>query len=271
MTNAKLSLQLYTVRDALAADLPGTLERVAGLGFRNVEAFGFVGRAAEFRAAYDAAGLRAPSAHASFLSDQLTPDSAVADVPTIEHVLDEAATLGVEILIDPFVPAAKWRDAADIARTAELLNSYADVAAARGIRLGYHNHSHEFHHTVDGVPALAYFAGLLDERVVLEVDVFWAAIGRQDVAALLGALGDRVRLLHAKDGIIGADPFHPDTQGTVTLDQRPAGQGDLDMPALLEVPPHLEFAVVEFDEFAGDLFGAVGESAEFLKGCGVRA
>lgn len=118
MTNAKLSLQLYTVRDALAADLPGTLERVAGLGFRNVEAFGFVGRAAEFRAAYDATGLRAPSAHASFLSDQLTPDSAVADVPTIEHVLDEAATLGVEILIDPFVPAAKWRDAADIARTA---------------------------------------------------------------------------------------------------------------------------------------------------------
>lgn len=271
MTNPQLSLQLYTLRDALAADLPGTLDRVAGLGFRNVEAFGFVGRAAELRAAHDSAGLRVPSAHASFLSDQLTPDSAVAEVPDIEYVLDEAATLGVEILIDPHVPPARWRDAADIARTTELLNGYAEVAAGRGIRLGYHNHSHEFHHSIDGVPALEHFANLLDERVVLEVDVFWAAIGRQDVAALLARLGDRVRLLHAKDGIIGADPFHPDTQGKVTLDQRPAGQGDLDMPALLAVPPRLEYAVVEFDEFAGDLFGAVDASARFLLAAGVRA
>lgn len=103
MTDAALSLQLYTVRDALSTDMPGTLERVAGLGFRNVEAFDFVGHAAELRAAYDAVGLRAPSAHASFLSDQLTPDSERAEVATIEHVLDEASALGVEILIDPFV------------------------------------------------------------------------------------------------------------------------------------------------------------------------
>ncbi|MDA1360477.1 hypothetical protein O1R50_12640 [Glycomyces luteolus] len=32
---AALSVQLYSVRDALAADLPGTLDRIAGLGFAN--------------------------------------------------------------------------------------------------------------------------------------------------------------------------------------------------------------------------------------------
>ena len=37
---------------------------------------------------------------------------------------------------------------------------------------------------------------------MLEVDTYWAAVGGQDVAALLGRLGDRVRYLHVKDGPI---------------------------------------------------------------------
>ena len=93
MTSAALSIQLYTVRDALAADPDGTLARLAEIGFVDVEAFGFVGRAAELRASLDAAGLRSPSAHASFLSDQLEPGAARIALPPIEHVLDDPATL----------------------------------------------------------------------------------------------------------------------------------------------------------------------------------
>lgn len=269
MTSAALSIQLYTVRDALAADPDGTLARLAEIGFVDVEAFGFVGRAAELRAPLDAAGLRSPSAHASFLSDQLEPGAARIELPPIEHVLDEAATLGVEILIDPFVAGGFWTKADDIARTAERLNGYVDLAAERGIRLGYHNHSHEFHHSFDGVSGLEAFVALLDPRVVLEVDVFWAAIGRHDPVALLERLGDRVRLLHAKDGVIGADPHLPGAEG-VALDQRAAGEGELDMAAILAAAPRAEYAVVEFDYFDGDLFQAVADSAATLRSLGVR-
>lgn len=269
MTASALSLQLYTVRDALAVDPDATLARLAEIGFVDVEAFGFVGRAAELRASLDAVGLRSPSAHASFLSDQLEPGAARVELPPIEHVLDEAATLGVEILIDPFVAGPFWTQADDIARTAERLNGYVDLAAERGIRLGYHNHSHEFHHSFDGVTALETFVAQLDPRVVLEIDVFWSTIGGQDSAALLGRLGDRVRLLHAKDGIIGADPFLPGA-GEVKLDQRPAGQGDLDLGALLAAAPQTEYAVVEFDYYDGDIFQAVAESAAALRSLGVR-
>jgi len=270
MSHPQLSIQLYSVREDLANDLDGTLHRIADLGFTNVESFGFVDRASQLRRSFDAAGLRSPSGHASFLSDQLEPGAARTQVPAIEHVLDEAATLGVEILIDPFVAGAFWLQPNEVERTAERLNSYVDLAAERGIRLGYHNHSHEFHHSFEGVTALELFARHLDPRIVLEIDVFWAAIGRQDVVGLLGRLGDSVRLLHAKDGVIGDDP-QLQNGGEVTLDQRPAGEGDLDIPAFLGAAPQVEYAVVEFDEFDGDLFSAIDASGKYLRSIGVQA
>ena len=62
-----LSVQLYTVRDALSADLPGTLRRIASIGYTNVEAFGYVEHAEELRDALADAGLQAPSGHARLL------------------------------------------------------------------------------------------------------------------------------------------------------------------------------------------------------------
>ena len=51
-----ISVQLYTVRDAIAADLPGTLRRLADIGFTQVEPWGFVERVDEYAEALPAAG-----------------------------------------------------------------------------------------------------------------------------------------------------------------------------------------------------------------------
>ena len=80
-----LGLQLYSVRDAMAKDVPGTLARVRALGFREVELAGTYGlSASQFRAELDRAGLRATSMHVGYerLRDSLSA------------VLDEARTLG---------------------------------------------------------------------------------------------------------------------------------------------------------------------------------
>ena len=59
-----LGLQLWSLRDALPKDLPGTLATVHAMGFREVEGAGLWGKtAAELRAALDLAGLRCTSAH----------------------------------------------------------------------------------------------------------------------------------------------------------------------------------------------------------------
>ncbi|HZG90155.1 MAG TPA: sugar phosphate isomerase/epimerase, partial [Pseudonocardia sp.] len=90
MAAAGPSVQLYTVREALAADLPGTLHRLAGLGFTRVEPFALTRYAAALGPALAAAGLTAPTAHQSFVG------SADADA-----VLAAAAALGVGTVIDP--------------------------------------------------------------------------------------------------------------------------------------------------------------------------
>ena len=81
----------------------GSLDKLAALGLQNVEAFDFVRRPEEIRAALDAAGLASPTGHAPLLSDELwTPDGSIP-TPAPEVVFEAAATVGITTVIDPFV------------------------------------------------------------------------------------------------------------------------------------------------------------------------
>lgn len=240
------SVQLYSVREALASDLPGTLRRLADLGFERVEPFALVDLADALAPALAETGLLAPTTHASLIDG----DAAA--------VFDAAERLGVTTVIDPFVPEERWTDADSITETAVALNRLAQDAADRGLRIGYHNHWWELQHQIEGVSALEHLAGLLDPRVVLEVDTYWAATGGADVPALLGSLGDRVVALHLKDGPLTLDP----------LAQVPAGQGSMDIPAVLAAAPSAEFGVIEFDAYAGDIFDGLAASLDYLRGLG---
>ena len=50
------SVQLYTLAAEFSADMNGSLDKLAKIGLKNVEAFDFVRRPAEIRAALDAEG-----------------------------------------------------------------------------------------------------------------------------------------------------------------------------------------------------------------------
>src|SRR5690606_242437 len=64
MNQARIELQLYTVRDAVGADLPGTLSRVAAAGYAGVEPFGLTPESAALtRRLCDDLGLAIPSVH----------------------------------------------------------------------------------------------------------------------------------------------------------------------------------------------------------------
>jgi sugar phosphate isomerase/epimerase len=272
MTQPQLSIQLYTVNDQLVADPDGTLARLAAMGIRQVEAYAFVDRADALAESFAKHGLQAKTGHAPLLSDEIRFGDRVLPVPAKADVFAAAKTLGLEYVIDPFVPIERWLTKEAIEDTAARLNAVAKEAAEHGLSVGYHNHAQEFAADIDGVNGYDYFASLLDDEVALEVDLFWAATAQVDVAALLGRLGDKVKALHMKDGVIGENPFVVGSAGLdkSTLDQRSAGQGELPLLDYLAAAPACEYAVIEFDYVPGDIFDAVQGSVDFLTSNGVK-
>ncbi|QWS34081.1 sugar phosphate isomerase/epimerase family protein [Curtobacterium aetherium] len=241
-----LSVQLYTVRDALSADLPGTLATIADIGFTNVELFGFVDRADEYAAALQQAGLVAPSGHARLLD---------AGEQDLERILTASVTVGLGTLIDPHVDETRWTTREDVEAIARQFNDLAPRAADHGLVLGYHNHAFEFSNRIDGTSAFEVFAGALSDDVVLELDTYWAKVGGDDPVAVLGRLGEQVRFLHVKDG----DGSHDDKQ------QVAVGRGVMPVREIVAAAPQAQ-QVVELDDHDGDVVQAVRDSYAFLEG-----
>lgn len=262
------SVQLYSLAKEFGEDMSGSLDKLAAIGLRTVEAFDFVRRPAEIRAALDASGLVSPTGHAPLLSDELwTPDGSIP-TPAPEVVFEAAATVGITTVIDPFVAAERWLTADGVADIAERLNRAADTAAEFGLKVGYHNHAQEFIADFDGQSAYDRFVELTDDRVELELDLFWALTGGQDVPALVRRLGDRLVAVHVKDGVVPtSNPWAPGAEdfGSDSLDQRRAGTGDVPLAESLRAGTGIRFAVIEYDRAPGDVFDDVAASYAFLR------
>jgi len=259
------SIQLFTVREALERDLDGTLAEVAARGFTAAEPYDFVRRAESLAAALSAHGITAPSGHAFLASESfVNPDGSgtTLPVPSPAEVFAAAKTLGMGIVIDPYTAPERWQSIEQIEQTARLLNAAAEIGEAEGIRVGYHNHAHELEATFDGTTGLEVLAGLLDPRVVLEVDLYWVARGGVDPVALLRRLCERVVAVHAKDGTLDPEAL----AAYPPADQVPAGEGVVPLAEAIAAAPALELAIVEFDHYEGDLFDAIEKSRLALDG-----
>lgn len=257
------SIQLFTVRAELEADLDGTLAELSARGFTAVEPYDFVRRAQLLADSITAHALTAPTGHAFLASTSfVNPDGSgtTLPVPSPDEVFDAADILGMGTVIDPYTAPARWSSIEQIEETARLLNAAAAIGAGRGIRVGYHNHAHELEAVFDGKTGLEVLADLLDPAVVLEVDLYWVARAGVDSAALLGRLGDRVVAVHAKDGTLDPEAI----AAYPPADQVPAGEGVVPLAAALAAASALEFAIVEFDFFPGEIFPALEQSRVYL-------
>ncbi|GAA0311394.1 sugar phosphate isomerase/epimerase family protein [Kineococcus aurantiacus] len=242
LDTSAISVQLYTVRQALAADPDATLARLAAIGFRKVEPFGLTQSAGDLAPLLTKHGLSAPSAHAGVVGADL------------DAVLAAAQLTGTSLVIDPHVDRARWRTVEDIAGIAAQLNAAAERAADAGVTIGYHNHEFELEIEVGGRPALEVLADHLSEGVALEIDTYWAVVGGVQVSDLMSRLGSRVKAVHLKDG----DGSRDDSK------QVAFGTGDVDVDAILAAvggdESQVELGVIELDDTTGDMWAAVETS-----------
>ena len=160
----KVGVQLYTVRDQMKADFAGTIEKVAKIGYREVEFAGYFDNPPkEVKGLLDKNGLTAPSAHIDF--EHITTK--------LPEVIEAAKVVGHQYIVCPWMPEELRGDAEGWKRVAHSLNKAgADIKKA-GMQLAYHNHNFEFK---DFNGKLGYDI-LLEEAdpnlVKMEMDLYW--------------------------------------------------------------------------------------------------
>ena len=243
-----ISVQLYSVRDIAAEDFPGTLKKIADIGFTGVEFAGLHGACpCEIKKLIDDLGMVASSAHVG--------------MPTAESVnalVDEAKTLGYEYLITGFGPP-EFETADKVKESAAKFQAGAALLAGTGLTLGIHNHWWEFSQKIDGRYAYDLFMEEAPD-IVSELDVYWSTYGGADTPAVVAANKARIPLLHAKDGCLCEN--HPHTA---------VGKGRVDFPAIVAAAGccELKWVIVELDSCATDMLQAVADSYTYLTGAGL--
>jgi sugar phosphate isomerase/epimerase len=186
----KVGLQLYSVRDLMKADMPGTLAKVASIGYKEVEFAGYFGRTpAQVRALLKKNGLSSPSSHIGL--DILEKDSVRA--------FADAKAIGHQWVVVPYIPEERRKTLDDWKNITTLLNQLGPQAKAAGLRLAYHNHDFEIR-SVDGQRPLDYMLDHTDPSLVdFEMDLYWVVFGGGDPLDFFNRHPKRFALVHVKD------------------------------------------------------------------------
>ncbi len=250
----RVALQLYTLRRSAQDDLEVALDQAADAGYREVEWFGGLwGRStAELRRLLARRGLGLLAAHVPLreLED---------DLP---GVMERFRELHCQNIVCPWLDEEQRGDDSrdhwlELGRRLDLLGWRL---RAGGFRFAYHNHEFELLPFDDGCSSASPREGLRTliscrshDGWGLELDIFWAAFAGVDPEALIRDLGDRIRLLHLKDGLLPASPADrsPD-RATAERWFRPLGEGDVDVAACVEaaLDAGVRLFAVEQDETA---------------------
>ena len=293
----QIGLELYTVRDMIAKDYLGTLEKVAAIGYKEIEPAGGYANLSpkQFRAELDRLGLKMPSTHsgisageASDVEKQLQgfqimgiqyaslsegpppgPRPARQRPPTPTSPAEQRKQLAQFI-----ARSAQPRTVDDVKQEAARYNKYGKTAQKFGIKLLVHNHTVEFIPCKDASDKMPYDILLADtdpELVAFQMDIGWASVAGQNPVQLFQQHPGRFALWHVKDvaGLKYLPPV-PDQGGRMAEARLvPVGNGDIDYA---EIFKHADVAgmkhfAIEQDSAAdwGDSIAAARVSYEHVR------
>ena len=231
VTNRKsfgVGLQLYSIRDAMAADVLGTLQKVSDLGYKNLELanysngmfYGYAPK--EFKKMVNDLGMDILSSHAAVESTGITIENA-------QKMADDHAEVGVKYCVQPWVNEQDRKIETYKSMVADW-NKVGEIMQGVGIQFGYHNHNFEFA-TIDGIVPFydIYMKELDPELVTMELDLFWATKGGQDPVDMFNKYPGRFKLLHLKDMTLNNAPYYDVIKDDITS----VGGGLIDFKRIL--------------------------------------
>jgi len=231
MARVPIALQLYSIREECAQDLPGSLAAVARMGYEGGDFAGYHGRsAAELRRMLDDLGLKVAGTHIGI--DTLLGDE-------LERTVEFNLILGNRFLIVPGLPAEYTNSRDAWLRTAETFNEIAARLAPHGLLTGYHNHHTEFTPMEGELPWDIFFSNTRQE-VVMQFDTGNALVGGAEPLNFLKRYPGRAITVHLKEH-------------SATNDKALIGEGDVpwaEVFATCESIGGTEWYIVEQESYA---------------------
>lgn len=250
MLSLPIGLQLYSVRDDMAADFEGTLKKVKAMGYDGVEFAGLYGKEpGEVKRLCEENGLIPVSAHVPFVDMMKDPEGTISAYKEI----------GCEQVVIPYL-TEEYRPGAE--RFQEVIDGAKVLGAVcekYGMKLAYHNHDFEFV-KIDGEYALdILYREVPASLLQTQLDTCWVNVGGEDPAAYVRKYAGRIPTVHLKDfvgeksenmyALIGIDDGEQKKEGN-TFGLRSVGSGKQNFPEIIKAAQEsgAKWVIVEQDE-----------------------
>ncbi|MEA5139479.1 sugar phosphate isomerase/epimerase family protein [Arcicella rigui] len=234
-----IGVQLYSVRDAIKIDAKGTLAKIAKMGYKEVEGFGysdgkFFGLTpADYSKTLADNGLTMPSAHAMVTSKDYAGGQ-LSD--GFKKLVEDAISVGQKYVIAPYMVD---EDRLQGKKMAEIFNKAGEYCKAAGVKFGYHNHDFEFK-KYNGEQLYTTLLNNTDKHLVtFEMDLYWVVVGGEKPVEWFKKHQGRFTHFHVKDH----DPVK-----NVTVE---VGEGDINFQEIFNAAKiaGTKYFVVELENY----------------------
>ena len=257
-TTKKIGLQLFTLREIIGNDVNGVIQKVAKIGYSDVEPFGFSSQngfwglsPAEFKKLLDDQSLKSSSGHYGF-DEFLRTDEKTDLMKTI----DAAITIGNEYITLPWLSADLHSNADMYKLVADKMNRIAEICKESGLKFAYHNHDFEFEPLENGSTGFDIFLAECDKQLVdFELDLYWVVRTGNNPLALFDAHPGRFTMWHVKD----MDKAQSELNTEI-------GAGSIDFQPIYDAREKsgLKHMFVEQENFSMDAFKSIKQSYDFI-------
>jgi len=253
-----IGLQLYTVRNAMAKDVPGTLAKVAQIGYTSVEAsygdgkyYGLDPQA--FAALLKQNNLIMPSSH--YLLGEASKGKGTI-LNDWDKAVEDAASVGQKYMVCAWLAPSERGNLDHYKKLAEDFNKAGEACKKAGIQFCYHNHDFEFIQENGKYPYEILLENTDKNLVKMEIDLYWLTKANQDPIALIEKHPGRFPLWHAKD--------MDKTEKKMFTE---VGNGIIDFKKIFAHANKagLKYFFVEQDICPGDPFDSITQSITYIK------
>jgi sugar phosphate isomerase/epimerase len=252
----RLAIQVYTIRNAISENPEKAFERIAELGFKDLEIYGYDGtffgkNKNEFQAILKNTGLKVISSHHQTGVINQEKETLLSN---LEKTVEDLDFIGAKYLVCSYL-LPEERTIEKYKKLPDLLNKSGEITARSGIQFAYHNHDFEFEKFDEEQLIYDFILKNTSPNLVkMELDLYWITKAGLDAVEYFNNYPGRFPLWHVKD-------MRKDTK-----DFAEVGNGTIDFENIFKARKKagLEYWFLEQDSSDNDIFDSLLISKKYI-------